>query len=233
MKKILITMIFAALVLTGCNYDYVDLTYSYDYAWILLPNGEVVEGEVVRLTDFGAFVDVGGVDGLLPLSQISWKWVEHPSDILKMGDKIKVEIIGVDYSKKRVSLSLKSLAPDPWETAKDNIKEGDSVEGIITRIKNFGAFVEVYDGVEALLPINEVTEYQNKNSLILKEGDKVEGVVTRIKHFGAFVEVVSGVEALLPALEMTIKRSEIKNSYQVGDTIKTRIKMLRLTLFIF
>ena len=141
--------------------------------------GNVVEGEIVRIADFGAFVDVGGIDGLLPLSQISWKWVEHPSDVLKMGEKIKVEIIGIDYSKKRVSLSLKSLAPDPWESAKNDIKEGDSVEGVVTRLKNFGAFVEIFDGVEALLPINEVTEYQNKNSVILNVGDKINTTVLK------------------------------------------------------
>ena len=141
--------------------------------------GNVVEGEIVRIADFGAFIDVGGVDGLLPLSQISWKWVEHPSDVLKMGEKIKVEIIGIDYSKKRVSLSLKSLEPDPWESAKNDIKEGDSVEGVVTRLKNFGAFVEIFNGVEALLPINDVTEYQNKKSVILNVGDKITTTVLK------------------------------------------------------
>ena len=141
--------------------------------------GQIVEGEVVRITDFGAFVDVGGIDGLLPLSQISWKWVEHPADALKLGEKIKLEVIGIDHTKKRVSLSLKNLAPDPWESAKDEIKEGASVEGIITRLKNFGAFVEIYDGVEALLPINEVSEYQNKNSVILNIGDKITTTVLK------------------------------------------------------
>ena len=141
--------------------------------------GSIVEGEIVRIADFGAFIDVGGIDGLLPLSQISWKWVEHPSDILKMGEKIKVEIIDIDYSKKRISLSLKNLAPDPWESAKNAVKEGDSVEGIVTRLKNFGAFIEIFDGVEALLPINEVTEYQNKNSVILKVGDKINTTVLK------------------------------------------------------
>lgn len=136
--------------------------------------GKVVEGEIVRLTDFGAFVDLGGIDGLLPLSQISWKWVEKPKDVLKMGEKIKVEVIDVDFEKKRVSLSLKNLLANPWEKAKDEIKEGDIVDGVITRMKPFGAFVEVYEAVEALLPSNEVSKYQNQNDVILKDGDKIK-----------------------------------------------------------
>ena len=141
--------------------------------------GQVVQGEVVRITDFGAFIDIGGMDGLLPLSQMSWRWVDHPSDILKIADTIKVEIIGIDHDKQRVSLSLKNLEADPWIEAKNKIKEGDKVEGTVTRIKHFGAFVEVFPGVEALLPNNEVVEYQNKNNCILAAGDKIQTTIIR------------------------------------------------------
>ena len=141
--------------------------------------GQVVQGEVVRITDFGAFIDIGGMDGLLPLSQMSWRWVDHPSDILKIADTIKVEIIGIDHDKQRVSLSLKNLEADPWIEAKNKIKEGDKVEGTVTRIKHFGAFVEVFPGVEALLPNNEVVEYQNKNNCILATGDKIQTTIIR------------------------------------------------------
>lgn len=136
--------------------------------------GQIVEGEVVRITDFGAFVDIGGVDGLLPLSQLSWRWIDHPTDILHVGDKIKVEVILVDYDKQRISLSLKKLEPDPWVEAEKNIKEGDCIEGTITRLKYFGAFVEVFPGVEALLPHEEVVEYQNESKSILEVGDKIK-----------------------------------------------------------
>ena len=87
--------------------------------------GQIVKGEVVRITDFGAFVDIGGIDALLPLSQISWRWVDHPSDILKVGDVINVEVIVVDHDKQRISLSLKNLEKDPWNEAKDKIKDGE------------------------------------------------------------------------------------------------------------
>lgn len=141
--------------------------------------GQVLKGDVVRIADFGAFIDIGGVDGLLPLSQISWRWVDHPADILKVGDKIDVEVIGVDHDKHRVSLSLKNLESDPWVEAEKQIKEGDMREGTITRIKHFGAFVEVFPGVEALLPHNELLEYQNQNDCILKVGNKISTTILK------------------------------------------------------
>ena len=141
--------------------------------------GQIVKGEVVRITDFGAFVNVGGVDCLLPLSQISWKWVEHPTDLLKVGQEINVEIIDVDYNKQRISLSLKNTEPDPWLKAEEELKEGDVKEGVITRIKSFGAFVEVLPGVEALLPQSALAEYQNAGGCILNAGDKINTKIVK------------------------------------------------------
>ncbi len=136
--------------------------------------GQIVKGEVVRITDFGAFVNIGGVDCLLPLSQISWKWVEHPTDLLSVGQEINVEIIDIDHEKQRISLSLKNTEPDPWIKAEEELKEGDVKEGVITRLKAFGAFVEVIPGVEALLPQSALSEYQNSKGNILKVGDKID-----------------------------------------------------------
>ncbi len=141
--------------------------------------GQIVTGEVVRLTDFGAFIDIGGIDGLLPLSQISWRWVDHPSDILKVGSKIKVEIIGMDEEKQRVSLSLKSQQPDPWIEASRKIKEGEQVKGKVIRVKHFGAFIEVYPGVEALLPYKELVDYQNKTGKTVQQGDEIETTIVK------------------------------------------------------
>jgi len=141
--------------------------------------GQVLKGDVVRIADFGAFIDIGGVDGLLPLSQISWRWVDHPSDILKVGDKIDVEVIGVDHDKHRVSLSLKNLEADPWLEAEKQVVEGEKREGTITRIKHFGAFVEIFPGVEALLPHNELLEYQNSHDCILQVGDKINTIILK------------------------------------------------------
>lgn len=135
--------------------------------------GQIVKGKVVRIASFGAFVDIGGVDCLLPLSQISWKWVEHPTDLLKIGETIDVAIFDVDKEKQRITLSLKNVTDDPWVEVAKELKEGDVREGVVTRLKNFGAFVEVYPGVEALLPHNEVVEYQNTNNVIVEAGQKI------------------------------------------------------------
>ena len=142
--------------------------------------GQVVKGEVVRITDFGAFVNVGGLDCLLPLSQISWKWVEHPTDLLKVGEEINVEIIDIDYKKQRISLSLKNTEPDPWVKAEEELKEGEIKEGTITRIKPFGAFVEVLPGVEALLPQSSLVSYQNKHGKILDVGEKIDTKIIKL-----------------------------------------------------
>ncbi len=144
-----------------------------------IQEGNVVEGEIVRLADFGAFVDIGGIDGLLPLSQISWRWVDHPADILSVGEKIKVQVIGIDEEKQRVSLSLKSLQPDPWVEASKVIKEGETLNGNVIRVKHFGAFVEIYPGVEALLPYKELVEYQSKTGNVVQVGQEIETIVLK------------------------------------------------------
>jgi small subunit ribosomal protein S1 len=141
--------------------------------------GVVVEGEVVRLTDFGAFVDLGGVDGLLPLSQMSWRWVEHPSDVLKIGDNIKVEVIGLDMDRQRVSLSIKSQFSDPWNEVANEFRVGQEVAGTITRIKHFGAFVEVYPGVEALLPSKDMVDYENFHRVKLELGHSIQTTIQK------------------------------------------------------
>ena len=162
------------LILSNKKVFETNLAETRKYVFAQIEVGQVVKGEVVRITDFGAFVNVGGVDCLLPLSQISWKWVEHPTDLLKVGQEINVEIIDIDYNKQRISLSLKNTEPDPWITAEEELKEGDIKEGVVTRVKPFGAFVEVLPGVEALLPQSAVSEYQNKNGKMLSAGDKID-----------------------------------------------------------
>ena len=139
-----------------------------------LQEGVIMEGAVVRLTEFGAFVDLGGVDGLLPLSQMSWRWVEHPSDVLNVGDKLQVQVISVDSERNRISLSVKSLTDDPWKSIGNEMKLGDFIKGKITRIKNFGAFVEIYPGVEALLPQRDMNEQESIIGRKFEPKDEIE-----------------------------------------------------------
>lgn len=130
--------------------------------------GQIVKGDVVRITDFGAFIDLGGIDGLLPLSQLSWRWIDHPTDILKVGDKIDVEVIAVDHDKQRVSLSLKKLEPDPWLEAEKQVKEGDKVEGTVTRIKHFGAFVEVSRALKHFYRTTKSLNFKTKKTVFFR-----------------------------------------------------------------
>ena len=139
----------------------------------------VVKGNVVRLTDFGAFVDIGGIDGLLPLSQMSWSWIDKPSDLLKQGDAIEVEIIGIDTEKQRISLSLKSLVENPWEKASEIIKEKEIMKGKITAIKPFGAFVEICPKIEGLINKAQIKEYFKKYQKNLEIDDEIEVLIKR------------------------------------------------------
>lgn len=139
----------------------------------------VVKGKVTRLTDFGAFVDIGGLDGLLPLSQISWKWIDNPNDVLKVDDVIDVEIIGIDKEKQRISLSLKSLEENPWLKAQEVIQDKKEIIGTVTRIKPFGVFIEVYPKVEGLLNRAQMQEYIKKHQKNFIEDEKIEVIIKK------------------------------------------------------
>lgn len=122
-----------------------------------IKEGDVIEGTVQRLTDFGAFVDIGGVDGLVHISQLAHYHVETPSEVVSEGDKVKVKVLSVDPESERISLSIKATQPGPWETAKDKIHPGDVLEGTVKRLVPFGAFVELIPGVEGLVHISEIS----------------------------------------------------------------------------
>lgn len=139
-----------------------------------LEPGSVIEGTVQRLTDFGAFVDVGGVDGLVHISEIAWNHVDKPSDVLKEGDKVNVKILKVDKENERISLSIKATLPGPWEQATQDFKIGDVVQGTVKRLVSFGAFVEVAPGVEGLVHISQIANrHIGTPDEVLKEGEEV------------------------------------------------------------
>ncbi|MEK7434478.1 MAG: S1 RNA-binding domain-containing protein, partial [Cyanobacteriota bacterium] len=146
-----------------------------------LEEGSVITGRIVRLVDFGAFVDVGGIDGLLPISEISWKRIAHPSEVLKAGDQLTVKVFKIDRDLNRVSLSLKRMQSDPWESIKDSFKEGEKVKGIVTKLAPFGAFIEVAEGVEALLPSSEISDEAINIEEFLPIGKEVEATIKKFK----------------------------------------------------
>ena len=133
-----------------------------------------VEGQVVRIADFGAFVDINGVDGLLPISEISWQRIKHPADVLQLGKTIKVRILKIDSELNRISLSLKRMGENPWTKIEGQFKEGQVVVGEVNKITSFGAFIYIYPGVEALLPQSALAELQNTKNVIVKTGDKID-----------------------------------------------------------
>ncbi len=122
-----------------------------------LEKGQVLEGIVKNITDFGAFLDLGGVDGLLYITDISWGRINHPSEVLELNQKINVVVLDFDENKKRISLGLKQLQPHPWEVLDENIKEGTTVKGRIVNIEDYGAFLEIMPGVEGLIHVSEVS----------------------------------------------------------------------------
>ncbi len=128
-----------------------------------LEQGQVLEGVVKNITDFGAFLDLGGVDGLLYITDISWGRISHPSEVLKLNQKINVVVLDFDDNKKRISLGLKQLQPHPWEVLGEQLSEGSDVEGKIVNIEDYGAFLEIQPGVEGLIHVSEVTVGSRKD----------------------------------------------------------------------
>ena len=144
-----------------------------------LEEDSVVKGTVVRITDFGAFVDINGIDGLLPISEISWQRIKHPSDVLTLGDTIEVKIIKIDTELKRISLSLKRMGENPWQQIEGQFEEGQIVTGTVNKITTFGAFINIFPGVEALLPVAEMSNENVNPFNMFKVGDEVKVLIKR------------------------------------------------------
>src|SRR5574344_1722491 len=144
-----------------------------------LEEDSVVKGTVVRITDFGAFIDINGIDGLLPISEISWQRIKHPSDVLTLGESLEVKIIKIDLELKRISLSLKRMGENPWQQIEGQFEEGQVVKGTVNKITTFGAFINIFPGVEALLPVSEMSNENVNPFNMFKVGDEVEVLIKR------------------------------------------------------
>ncbi len=141
--------------------------------------GETITGTIRSLTDYGAFVDIGGVDALLHVADISWGRVNKPADVLTVGQQIEARVLKVDSAKKRISLGMKQLQPHPWDLAGEKYKTGERVNGSVTRVADFGAFVELEKGIEGLIHLSEMSwsKKVRKASDVVKPGDQVEVVI--------------------------------------------------------
>jgi len=144
--------------------------------------GDIVRGEVRSLADYGAFVDLGGVDGLLHVGEISWSRVNKPADVLSVGQQVEAKILKIDQDQRRISLSMKQLQRHPWESVPGKYRVGERVRGVVTRVMDFGAFVELEPGIEGLIHISEMSWAKRirKASDVVKPGDSVEVVILGI-----------------------------------------------------
>ncbi len=146
-----------------------------------LQPGQVVEGAISNIVDFGAFVDLDGIDGLIHISELSWSHVNHPSEILSIGDVVPVKVLDIDRDRQRISLGLKQTQEDPWQRVVDTYDVGDELTGRVTKVVSFGAFVEIVDGVEGLVHISELAQHHVENPReVVNQGDEIRVKVLEI-----------------------------------------------------
>ena len=181
--------------------------------------GKVLIGTVKNITEYGVFVDLGGVDGLLHITDISWGRVKHPSDMFRMGDQINVKVLNLDLEKERVSLGMKQLTPDPWSTAVQKYPVGSKVTGRVVSLTDYGAFVELQEGIEGLIHVSEMswTRKVRHPSKVVSVGESVEAVVLDIKPDARRISL--GMKQAAPN-----PWDVIAEKYPVGTTIEGKIK---------
>jgi small subunit ribosomal protein S1 len=179
--------------------------------------GDVVEGTISNIVDFGAFVDLDGMDGLIHISELSWSHVNHPSEVLEIGQTVKVKVLDIDRERQRISLGLKQTQTDPWQQVLESYQEGDVVRGTVTKVVTFGAFVEILPGVEGLVHISELAQHHVENPReIVSQGDEVNVRILEVDadrrrlslslkrvEEGMPVQPRPGDEAAPPALDLS------------------------------
>lgn len=196
--------------------------------------GDVVEGKVARLTNFGAFIDLGGVDGLVHVSEISYERVNKPADALKVGQEVKVKVLSVDAEKGRISLSIKQTLPEPWEQVPEQVAEGDVLEGTVKRLTSFGAFVEVLPGIEGLVHISQIShKHIATPNEVLTSGEKVQVKVLSVD--AADHRLALSIKALqekpavekkeaAPKKEEKVEIPEEDTGFTLGDIVGDQLK---------
>ena len=184
-----------------------------------LEKGQVLEGEVKNITSYGVFIDLGGIDGLIHITDLSWGRINHPEEIVQLGQKLNVVILDFDEHKKRITLGLKQLTPHPWDLLDPNLKAGDKVSGKIVAIADYGAFIEIIPGVEGLIHVSEMSWSQHLRSAqdFLKTGDTVEAIILSIDREERKMSL--GIKQLLPDPWVNIKEK-----YPVGSKHKAKVR---------
>lgn len=180
-----------------------------------------LDGEVKNITQYGAFIDLGGIDGLLHLTDMSWGKINHPSEMLSIGDKVKVKVINYDSETQKISLGLKQLVPHPWETIEIKYPEGTRISGKVVSVKSFGAFVEIEPGVEGLVHISEMswTKKISDARKILKVGDSINAIVLELDKENKRISL--GMKQMDPNPWLTIE-----DRYPIGTVLTRKVKSL-------
>ncbi|MDF2547903.1 MAG: 4-hydroxy-3-methylbut-2-enyl diphosphate reductase [Anaerosolibacter sp.] len=192
--------------------------------WQNIDKGSVIEGEVKRLTNFGAFVDIGGIDGLVHISDLTWGRVGHPSEVVQIGDKIKVKVIDFDQDKSKVSLSLKLTAPEPWTAVDEKYNVGDIVEGKVVRLADFGAFIELEPGLDGLVHISQISDkHISKPSQEVHVGQIVDVKILEINKESKRISL-SIKEAKQGQLNEEIVLPQNDELATIGEIIETQEK---------
>ena len=184
-----------------------------------LEKGQVLEGVVKNITSYGVFIDLGGVDGLIHITDLSWGRIQHPEEVVHLDDKINVVILDFDNEKKRIALGLKQLSPHPWDALDENLKVGDKVKGKVVVIADYGAFVEIDQGVEGLIHVSEMSWTQHLHSAqdFMKVGDEVEAVILTLDREERKMSL--GVKQLKPD-----PWENIETKYPVGSSYPATVR---------
>ena len=195
-----------------------------------IETGQVLEGTVQRITDFGAFVDIGGVDGLVHISQLSYEHVGKPSDVVTEGQKVNVKVLSVDRDNERISLSIKETLPGPWSQVSEKLSAGSVTEGVVKRLVSFGAFVEVLPGAEGLVHISQISnKHIGTPHEVLTEGDKVQVKVLDVNEADQRISL-SIRELEEPEQEedySQYNQSEDTGGFQLGEMIGDKLSKLK------
>ena len=194
------------------------LAVQRDELFNKLEIGSIMEGRVKNITDFGVFVDLGGIDGLLHITDLSWGRVNHPSDLIDLDDTLTVKIIDFDKDKKRVSLGLKQLTPHPWENVEESYPEGTKISGKIVSMTNYGSFIEIEPGIEGLIHVSEMswTQHVKNPSEMFSLGDEIEAIVLAVDTEERKISL--GVKQL-----QADPWDQIEEKYIVGTVVKGKI----------
>ncbi|WP_462405357.1 30S ribosomal protein S1 [Gracilibacillus sp. Marseille-QA3620] len=194
-----------------------------------LQAGEVLEGKIQRITDFGAFVDIGGIDGLVHVSQLSHEHVDKPSDVVSEGDTVKVKILSIDRDSERVSLSIKETLPGPWSDITSKAHKGSILEGTVKRLVSYGAFVEVFPGVEGLVHISQIShKHIGTPHEVLAEGDVIKVKVLDVNEDEHRLSLsIKELEEEAPAEADSYEMPEETKGFQLGEMIGEQLKNLK------